>query len=120
MMKETYKFSSRYQDVDFERILEENPLAHFIEVKWAKTEGSFCGLVIVTDSGYERLRKNGLSTPRRYVNARIACDGIGWGHDSFDMGGIRIIENIKAFRNILAKLKDRECRKHEIKVTAIK
>jgi hypothetical protein len=121
MQKETYKFNARYKDVNFERILEENPLADFIEVKWAKTEGRpYGGFVIVTDFGYERLRKAAMNTPRRYVNARIHPDGLGWRHDPYGSGGIRIIDSIDVFRNTFSKLRERECRKYKIKVTAIK
>jgi hypothetical protein len=121
MQKETYKFSARYKDVDFERILEENPSADFIEVKWAKIEGRpYGGFVIITDFGYERMRKAAMSTPRRYVNARINPDGLGWGYDPYGSGGIRIIDSVEEFKRMFAKLRERECRKYEIKVTAIK
>jgi hypothetical protein len=124
MQKETYKFNAKYKDVDFERILKENPSADFIEVKWAKRakiEGRpYGGFVIVTDSGYERLRKAAMNTPRRYVNARIHPDGIGWRHNPYGSGGIRIIDGIDEFKRVFAKLRERECRKYEIKVTAIK
>jgi hypothetical protein len=121
MQKETYKFNARYKDVDFERILEENPSADFIEVKWAKIEGRpYSGFVIVTDSGYERLCKAAMNTSRRYANARIHPDGIGWRHDPYGSGGIRIIDGIDEFKRVFAKLRERECRKYEIKVTAIK
>jgi hypothetical protein len=121
MQKETYKFNAKYKDVDFERILEENPSADFIEVEWAKTKGRpYGGFVLVTDSGYERLRKAEMSTPRRYVNARINPDGLGWRYDPYGSGVIRIIDGIDEFKRVFAKLRERECRKYEIKVTAIK
>jgi hypothetical protein len=121
MKKEIYKFSARYQDVDLDRIIEENPGADFIVVKWEKNEGHpFGGFVIVTESGCERLRNADMNAPRKYSNARISLSGFGWRHNSFGSGGIRIIDGVDAFEGMLARLRERECRKYKIEVTAIK
>jgi hypothetical protein len=54
MKKETYGFSTRYQDVDFSRIVEENRDSDFIRVEWKDSDGNDQMVVLVTPSGKAR------------------------------------------------------------------
>jgi hypothetical protein len=46
MRKGTYEFSARYQGIDFERIVRDNPGEDFIEVKWQAADKERGGLLL--------------------------------------------------------------------------
>lgn len=124
MHKQTYRFVSRYEDVDFAKIIAENPDADFIRVEWPWEEGKEnSSLVIATSSGIDRLKAVDMSTPGSYAGVRISMSGVGWRHDPFGRGKdekIHVFDDSSKFDRAYALLRERECRKRKITVTAIR
>jgi hypothetical protein len=125
MKKETYSFKARYQDVDFKRIAEENPLYDFVKVEWPwESGGNSSSLVIVSPAGIARMKAVGLCTPRSFSGVKLSASGSGWRHDPVGHEvkdeKIYVIEDGSGFEKLYAQLRERECRKRQIKVTAIR
>ena len=122
MKKETkmkpYEFNARFEDVDFRRILNENPDADFIGVKWTpRGKNRKTGVVLISDNGIRRMRDAGLPKLRRTFEIGLDCQG----HliSGLQCGSpVYIIRDIGSFKEMYQQLMAYE--NHRIQVNPIR
>jgi hypothetical protein len=125
MKKQTYVFSTRYQDVDFSRIVENNNDSDFIWVEWEDERGEDQMIVLVTPAGEARCDAAGLGygVNQKTVRIRPYGDPDIYGRSKGDPS-ILYINNKRCvdkdtFEKWYGRLREREVRCRPIKVTAI-
>ena len=125
MKKETYGFSARYQDVDFSRIVEENSDSDFIRVEWKDECGNDQVIVFVTPSGKKRCEAAGMSygVIQKTVSVRPygSLDIYGRCNDDpfvLYINNERCVDN-DTFEKWYGRLREREERRRQVKVTTI-
>jgi hypothetical protein len=124
MKKETYGFSTKYQDVDFLRIVEENKTSDFILVEWANENGKAQKIILVTPRGVKRCKAVGMYTDGQVVHkgpCEIKPNGDLWRNTNGPMRNYVYYINVGnfSFSNWFSRLREREERNRPIKVTAI-
>jgi len=131
MRKEEYSFSAKYQNVDFARILNENSEADFIRVDWKDEDDEKDARYLVTKKGYKRVKAVDMAYNYIYSLASLHLDSKGSLHhttscpdSSYTIGYMLVIFKkdttmANTFKEFYAKLREREERRHSIKVTVI-
>jgi ribosomal protein S27E len=126
MKKQTYGFSTRYQDVNFSRIVEENSDSDFIRVEWKDECGNDQVIVFVTPSGKKRCEAAGMSYGLIQKTVSVRPYGsldIFYGRCDDNLCVLYINNERCADNDIFEKwygrLREREERRRPIKVTAI-
>jgi len=131
MRKEEYSFSAKYQNVDFARILNENSEADFIRVDWKDEDDEKDARYLVTKKGYKRIKAVDMAYSNIYSLAALHLDAKGSLHhttsypdSSYNIGYMLVIfkkgsSMTKTFEEFYGKLREREERKHPIKITVI-
>jgi hypothetical protein len=115
-----YDFGARYVDVDFERIIDENPAASFIGVKWRRPTGETREVYLVTRKGYHRIKEAVLVDASRIDTDWCGiCANGSLRQRKLGSHGIRMITSYSGFQELYEKLVEREEKKHLIVVTAI-
>ena len=120
MKEKAYHFKAKFSDVDFRRILRENPDSDFIVVGWAPKNKSYKGgIVLVSKHGADRMEAAGIARPPKYQN--VGLDNVGTAWNAGDTGcPIHVIRNIGYFRQVLSEVKEYEKQRHQISVIAIR
>ena len=125
MKKETYGFSTRYQDVDFSRIVEENSDSDFIRVEWNDERGNDQVIVLVTPGGKKRCEAVGMTygVMQKTVRVRPYGDLDIYGRCNADpyvlyVDDKRCVDK-DTFEKWYGRLREREERRRPIKVTTI-
>ena len=120
MKEKSYHFKASFPDVDFRRILNENPNADFIVVRWTPKNASYqCGLALVSKRGADRMAAAGIARPPKYWKVGLNKNGTDW--SSGPVGDpIHVIGNICYCRQVISKIKKHEKQRHQIRVTAIR
>jgi len=120
VIEQAYNFRSGFPDVDFRRILAENPDADFIVVRWALRGGTNKkGLVLVSEHGADRMSSAGISGLLGYRDVGLSKDGKHW-RDGPERDPVYVIRDIDLFYRMLAEIKKQEKQRHWIEVTAIR
>ena len=121
MLEQAYHFRASFPDVDFQRILSENPKADFIIVRWTPGGASYRdGIVLVSKRGVDRMAAAGITQPPMYHDVKLDKKGESWLDGPEGGDPIYVVSSIDKFGRILAKIKKYEKQRHWISVTAIR
>jgi hypothetical protein len=109
-----YEFKAHDTNVDFRRMLRENPDADFIKVQWTpQGESRPTGIVLVSERGARRMAAVGLPIPSRFLDLGLNRSGNDW--RAGPMGDpVYVITAIQYGDKVIASLKHQEAEKHRI------
>jgi len=119
MKKEEYSFSARYQHVDFVRIVDENTDSSFVLVEWKNENKKDQEIILLTAKGVERCRAVEMDLGVNKKHCEIEPNGDLWLNTNGPILEYVWWLNVAEFEAWYAKLREREERKHPIKVTVI-
>jgi hypothetical protein len=111
-----YEFNARFSDVDFRRILNENPDADFIKVQWTPRGKDRQSIVLVSNRGANRMSAAGIPKPQTYPSIGLSHNGEHWGHGVTGTP-VYVIKDIEYYKKMIISLSTHEAESHRILVT---
>ena len=114
---EPYEFMAKFEDVDFRRILNDNPDADFVEVMWEpRGKNRKTGIVLISKNGARRIHSAGITKLSKVFTIGLDCDGSPSSGPCGDP--VYVLKDVGYFKEIYQQLTAYE--NHRIQVNPIR